>query len=312
MKRKNRKSISSSSGAKSFYPWPSHHKFSKLIDFSVRGKSHPVLKTCYSDDHIAQLISLWLHDIDGFFWGSSDREGPEINHVLQHLEDRVSESNDLRAAEILYAVATEATLAVLRLYLRHREIFDLIAPRRKILPSLFSIHPDTARVVARMRLDSRLGTKTAHARQVGSKAFFVRDAPANIYARAIIHSVEMNSDLEPIEIQQAGLDEWDRKAAFRPVVMPFPKYIKGIEKIPIPIAPDNVLQYWRKGKEIILEEMPDFHLRPEWDDYRNRRAYQAGRKKGAIRHAIFKDIFTALETIAGSNHRRVNAKTVTK
>lgn len=74
------------------------------------------------------------------------------------------------------------------------------------------------------------------------------------------------------------------------------------------MAPDNVLQYWRKGKEIILEDMPDFHLRPEWQKYQKGRNYREGAKKGAIQHAIFKDILIALKTIAGANKKRAGKK----
>ena len=50
----------------------------------------------------------------------------------------------------------------------------------------------------------------------------------------------------------------------------------------------------------MLEEMPDFHERPEWKNYRGRR-YAYGAKRGSIQHAIFKDILAALKTIAGGN-----------
>ena len=293
--------------------WPSHHKFSELIDFSVCGKSHPVLKTCWdSDDHAAQICIMLLDDTEQFLLKSSNREGSKVNKIVQHLEDLVSRGQDLNAAETLYAIATQTAFNVLKLYLHHRELFDQIAPRRRILPSLFSIHPSTANVIERMRRDARLGKRTRYARQVGSKAFFISDTPPNIYARAIIHSIEMNKHLEPIESQQTGWAAFDRKEGVRTVVMPFPKYIKEIERIPVPIATDNVMQYWRKGKEIILEELPDFHLRPEWQKYRENRLYRDGAKKGAIQHAIFKDILAALQTIAGSNHRRSASKMVTK
>jgi hypothetical protein len=313
MKPANGQQISSASEAKTFDSWPSHHKFSELIDFSVRGKSHPVLKTCWaSDDHTAQICIMVLDDTEQFLLKATNREGSKVNKIIQHLEDRVSRGKDLNAAKTLYAIATQTAFDVLGLYLNHRELFDQIAPRRRILPSLISIHPGTANVVERMRRDSRLGARTRYARQVGSKAFFVSDTPANIYARAIIHSIEMNRRLESIESQQDSWKEFDDKHGVRTIVLPFPKYVDGLDRFPMPITPESVLAYWRKGKEIILEEMPDFHLRPEWDDYRNKRAYQTGRKKGAIQHAIFKDILTALKTITGSNQRRPASKTVTK
>jgi hypothetical protein len=53
--------------------------------------------------------------------------------------------------------------------------------------------------------------------------------------------------------------------------------------------------------------MPNFHLRPEWKKYRERN-YREGAKKGAMQHAIFKDILTALKTIAGANKKQAGKK----
>jgi hypothetical protein len=193
-------------------------------------------------------------------------------------------------------------------YLRNRQLFDQITPRKKVLPCLLSIHPKTAGIVSKMRRDARLGEQTDDARRVGSKTWFVSDTPANIYARAIINSIRSNSDLSPVAAQQSCWGDFDREGKVRTIVRPFPKFVDGLEKIPIPMAPDNVLQYWRKGKEIILEDMPDFHLRPEWQKYQKGRNYREGAKKGAIQHAIFKDILIALKTIAGANKKRAGKK----
>ncbi len=54
------------------------------------------------------------------------------------------------------------------------------------------------------------------------------------------------------------------------------------------------------GKEIIAEELPDFHLRPEWKTYRSR-LYTDGAKAGVVQHAITKDILLAFKAIAGGN-----------
>jgi hypothetical protein len=297
VKKKQRSPVHS----KTAYPWPSHKPFRSLIDFCIMGKSHPDLKTSSCDDHIARACHILHDDIDPFLWHrKADREGIAFNKILRNLEKRIAQHNDLRAAEIIYAIATEAAFEVVNLYLRRRDLFDRIAPRRNMLPSLFSIHPETAKVVEQMRADSQLGTLTYHARQVGSKAYFVSDTPANIYARAIITSVEINSNLESIECQQAGWAEFDLKEGVRTRVLPFPRYVEGLDRLPIPITPESVGQYWRKGKAMILEEMPDFHLEPEWKDY-HRRHYKDGAKPGAVQHAIFKDILGALKTIAGAN-----------
>jgi hypothetical protein len=252
-----------------------------------------------------------LHDdIDEDLWprGRLATVGTKARELLDQLAHRVLDQADERAASLLYSIATQAAFEVLDLYLRHRELFDRIAPRRKLLPCLFSIHPRTAAIAKRMRHDARLGEKTEDSRRVGSKGWFLTDAPANVYARAIIACVEVNRHLEPIETQRASWASYDRKWHVRTRFRPFPKYASGLEALPVPITPGSVLDYWRKGKEIILEEMPCFHERPEWQKYHTERHHAGGAKKGAIQHAIFKDILAALRTIAGVNkHRQASA-----
>ncbi len=253
-------------------------------------------------DHVAELCMLLHHDIDGDLWVKSEAnaEGRKIRKALDVLADRVARDSDERAARLLYSIATEATYEVMNIYLRHRELFNRIAPRRKLLPCLQSIHPQTAGVSSQMRRDARLGEQTDDKFRIGSKGWFVSGAPANVYARAIIISVEFNQLLQPVEAQQKCWKSFDRQHRVRTRVLPFPNYIEGIDQIPTPISPECVPDYWRKGKEIILDEMPDFHKRPEWKNHRERH-YAHGAKRGVIQHAIFKDILAAVRTIAGAN-----------
>jgi hypothetical protein len=83
-----------------------------------------------------------------------------------------------------------------------------------------------------------------------------------------------------------------------------PAWTQQLLALSRPLRPQNVLDYWRVGKAMILEELPDFHERPEWAEYRTRRKYAGGAKPGVIQHAIFKDILAALRTIAGAGRRR--------
>jgi hypothetical protein len=275
-----------------------------LIDFSARGKSNPVLQRNTRCDHITELSNLVSHDFGDYLASGLESEASMVWRTLEGLNTTANCNSDLQAAETLYAIAIHAAYIVLGIYMRNRRLFDQIAPRKKVLPCLLSIHPKTAGIVSKMRQDARLGEQTDDARRVGSKTWFVSDTPANIYARAIINSIRSNSDLSSVAAQQSYWGDFDREGKVRTIVRPFPQFIDGLEKIPIPMAPDNVMQYWRKGKEIILEDMPDFHLRPEWQKYREGRYYREGAKKGAIQHAIFKDILIALKTIAGANKKR--------
>lgn len=245
-------------------------------------------------------------DIDDFLWRkSSPRPGTAVRKVIDKLCEDVRATNDLASAKMLYAIATYSAFEVLNLFIRHRELFDRIAPKRNLLPCLTSIHPNTAKILTEMQRGSRLGTQTYESTFIGSNSWFTSDASANVYARAIITGIDLNQNAEPIDVQQKSWRAFDRENDIRTTVLPFPKYIEGIDAIPIPISPASVSQYWRKGKEMILEEMPSFHLRPEWKTY-HRRRYKNGAKRSAIQHAIFKDILVALRTIAGV-HRRARA-----
>lgn len=272
-----------------------------MIDFSVHGSSHSFFKTARATDHVAELCMLMHGDIDDFLWRKkSPRDGIVVRRILDALSERIRTKKNFAAAELLYAIATYASFEVLDLHLRSPALFNKIVPRRTLLPCLISIHPNTAKVIAIMRDNARLGTETWESRFIRSRPWFTSDAAANVYARAIITGVELNQDLEPIEQQQKSWEPFDRKNHVKTHVLPFPRYINGIDKIPVPISPESVLQYWRKGKEMILEEMPNFHFHPEWKAY-HRRSYKDGAKRGAIQHAIFKDILVALRTIAGAN-----------
>lgn len=284
--------------------WPSHTPFRDLISHCVCGDTHPDLKKSWGGDHVAELCMLMHGDIDDFLWRkSASNDGLTMRRLLDKLAERVQTERDIAAAKMIYAIATDAAFEVMDIYLRNREIFDQITPRRNLLPCLHSIHPNTAKVTAMMKRDARLGTQTWQSGVIGSKAWFTSDAPANVYARAIITTIELNQGLEPVEAQQEGWASFDREHRVKTTVLPFPRYIAGIDEIPAPISPENVPQYWRKGKEIMLEEMPHFHRRPEWKNY-HQRSYKDGAKPGIIQHAIFKDILAALRTIAGANKGR--------
>ena len=135
--------------------WPSHTRFVDLISYCTQGISNPVLQCGHAGDHAAETVDLHLDDVDSLLWTRDPRsEGPVARVMLQKIEERIFRDNDLQAAEILYAIATEAALGVLNLYIRKRELFNKIAPRRNFLPSIFSIHPNTAKVTAQMLADS--------------------------------------------------------------------------------------------------------------------------------------------------------------
>jgi hypothetical protein len=279
---------------------PSHYPLSDLVQFCVRGTGAPYFENVCYPDHVAELCMLLHDDIDDFLWRNDTKKHPvaAIREALDGLSGKVARDNDLEAAATLFAVATQAAFEVMGLYLRHRQLFDQIAPSRKLLPMLASIHPQTEAVMRQMLADSHLGSGTDDGNRVGSKPWFASDTPANVYARAIIASIEMNRGLDEMTKQLEMWASFDLKHGTRTRVLPFPDFVKDLHRIPVPLSPECVMDYWNMGKQIIYEDLPEFIDLPEWESY-HRRHYAGGAKPGVIRSAIYRDILTALRTMAG-------------
>jgi len=280
--------------------YPSHNRFEDLINYNIRGRSSPHFESTFEDDHVADLCLLCLDDIESALWfeKSDSKPGSTIREAIDSLALKVDTDNDLESAEILFSVATHAAFAVMTLYLRHRDLFDRIAPGRKLLPQLASIHPGTAPVMRMMNEDAQLGTQTDDSARILSKPWFSSDKPANVYAKAIITSIQMNRNLDSIEKQQKSWETFDRENGCLTRVLPFPAYLEEIANLPVPFGPDVIHKYWEVGKKIILEDIPEFLEFPEWKSYHERH-YEGGAKPGVVRSAIFRDILTALKQIAG-------------
>jgi len=245
-------------------------------------------------------------------------------------------SDKERAVWRVFHDSIEATSRLIDLYKQDVLLFRKVARELSFLPCLMSWHPDAEAFNRRFFRSSSSGEQSLcfnsrhNASHLASQSCPVRYAYsiistinltldcsrdklpiwANIYGYGVKHEVdpaEIEATLAKIncsdEKKQKLRDE--HKGAFRML----PKWTKGLKNFQQSIAPRTVLSYWRIGKEMILEEMPEFHLRPEWEKYRNGRKYANGAKKGAVQHAIFKDILVALKTIAGAKKRRSKGPT---
>ena len=219
----------------------------------------------------------------------------------------------------------EATSRLMDLYKEDGALFRKIASGLSVLPCLMSWHPNAAAFNRQLLKRSGSGENSICGNLARNAAHLARQSWPVRYAYAIIWTIDLTLGtdsenlagwaemygygvehaVDPAEIEaliarmncgeekKQELRE-EHKGAYRVL----PKWTKGLTDICQPLTSGNVLSYWRKGKEIIMEEMPDFHLRPEWKNYCDGRAYANGPKKGAIQHAIFKDILVALKTIA--------------
>jgi hypothetical protein len=245
-----------------------------------------------------------------------------------------------REAWKLFHDAIQATGSLFDLYKSNLPLFQKVAEQLMILPCCIARHPDNQRFNRSLLDTSRLARRNMVPGLYPKEKHLARQSWPVRYAYAVINVVQLTLDTyvddlslwadiygygvkHPIPlseydeaIKQLGWDEAKKRrelAKYEGHYRILPEWTKGIEKLRRPFNKKHVPAYWSKGKEIILEEMPDFHLQPEWDHYRDKRAYQrqGGAKKGAIQHAIFKDILTALRTIAGAGKKKA-AKAATK
>jgi hypothetical protein len=240
-----------------------------------------------------------------------------------------------REAWKLFYDAIQATGNLLDLYKSNLGLFQKVAERLMFLPCFLSRHPDSQRFNRNLLENSRLSQVNMASACQPKGAHLARQSWPVRYAYAIIFTIDLTLDTYetrlsewaeiygygirhpiPLDTYEAVMERLGWDAVKRQQVLPkyqghyriLPAWTKELEKLRRPFNEEHFLDYWHKGKEMILEEMPDFHLRPEWDDYRNKRAYKTGAKRGAIQHAIFKDILIALKTIAGANKKHGGQK----
>lgn len=252
-------------------------------------------------------------------------------------EDKNHSEEELKAWR-LYLNALEATNNLFDLYKTNPSQFQKVAGQMQFLPCFMSRHPDNERFNRHFLQFSQLGRTNLENSCLPRPQHLARQSWPIRYAYAIRETIDLTLDTyedrlplwaeiygygikHPIPMslyeetaRKMGMSEEMKRLELPSYVGSYdilPAWTKSLEKFSRPFNSGNVLNYWRTGKAMILEELPDFHLRPEWVNYRRRR-YKTGSKTGAVQHAIFKDIMAALRTIAGFNHRRTGSTQVTK
>jgi hypothetical protein len=243
-----------------------------------------------------------------------------------------------RKAWRLYCDALEATRDLFELYKSDVSLFRKLSAQMMLLPCFLSRHPDNERFSRHFLSDSFLARKSMESGCQPKPQHLARQSWPIRYAYAIIETIDLTLDTYedrlpvwaeiyghgikhpiPISVYEEAARKMGMSEEMKRLELPsyagsykiLPAWTKTLEKLRRPFNPAHVLDYWHTGKAMMQEELPDFHLRPEWENYRRRR-YKTGSKPGTVQHAIFKDILAALRTIAGSNHRRNGEKQVTK
>jgi hypothetical protein len=266
----------------------------------------------------------------------------EIGTAFEHVSYGLSSGED-REAWRIYGDAVSATHALLQLSRRNFVLFERVARHFSVLPCLMSRHPAARGFNQRLFKSSQVGEESILCEQARHGQHHAYQSSPVRYAYALVFTIDLTLDtyedrlplyaeiygygikrpIDPDEIEEilakghrTEKQKEEVRRAYRGAYRILPNWTKGLERLRRPFSQDTVLGYWRKAKEIMLEEMPDFHERPEWKNYRERK-YAHGAKRGAIQHAIFKDILAALKTIAGgklgaNGRTRVEASNFTR
>ena len=227
----------------------------------------------------------------------------------------------------IFCDAVSATHELLELSRSNPPLFQKIARHFSVLPCLLSRHPAAKGFNQQFFKNSQLGEESILCEQSRHGQHHAHQSWPVRYAYALISTIDLTLDtwedrlplyaeiygygikhpVHPDELEEilakghrTEEQKEEMRCTYRGAYRILPKWTKGLERLRERFKQDSVLGYWRKGKEIMLEEMPDFHLRPEWKSYHSR-TYKDGAKDGVIQHAIFKDILAALRTIAGGN-----------
>lgn len=227
----------------------------------------------------------------------------------------------------IFCEAAGATHELLKLSQRNHPLFQKIARHFSVLPCLLSRHPAAKGFNAQLFAASQLGKESILGEQARHSQHYAHQSWPVRYAYALMTTIDLSLDTWEDQLplfgkiygygvkhpigsgefemilakgQRSEEENEAMRRKYRDAYRILPNWTKGMETGWRRFSRDSVLGYWRKGKEIMLEEMPDFHLRPEWKNYHDRR-YNDGAKAGVIQHAIFKDILAALKTIAGGD-----------
>ena len=219
-----------------------------------------------------------------------------------HAVDILGEHADAGEAEAIKNLSDVAEHAIQRL---------MLAEKR---------HPETARKVARGRMLWPLmarnepgweeeGLKRIERLELGKDLEFLRtpfraargtdeNYPARQWAKAAVRALE--------ETRRRFQVFGDYGEEFKELIFEqgvalakSPDWVEGACRLP-PLCKDTARQWGLVIREMIREQQPNFHSRPEWENQRNTARHSGRETRGEIQNAVLDDIVSALRRIAPS------------
>jgi len=201
------------------------------------------------------------------------------------------------AIEQAAAMAEHAVALLLIAQKLHPEMTRKVAARRMHWPMLGSREPGWARRAA-ARLESlQVGRNLECLRARFREARGAdENYPARQWAKAAVRMLE--------DTRRRFIIYADYKEEFREMILdgkmelaPAPRWVDEVLQLRA-FSSATARQWGKVVREMIREEMPDFHTAPEWQNQRNTAKQSCRDSPGEIRNAILDDISSALTRIA--------------
>jgi len=225
-----------------------------------------------------------------------------VSAGLERLAEAVQEG-DAEATNALVEAAIHAVGLVGIMAKVQSELFRPVARNQTVWPVLANDDPGwaekAAKQIAGLELGAELQVWQARFRQArGADA----NLPARLWAKAAVRTLEQTR-LRYLFFAKLARDFGSAKAFAQFWVQ------TGWETNSIPSWAENItdlgefsaesLPKWKRAvREMIREQVPDLHSRPEWSTQRNSAEARGRGTPGEIRCAILDDICSALDRIA--------------
>jgi hypothetical protein len=227
----------------------------------------------------------------GFFTGASTLFSPWLKFPFD-----AASAGDKRAAEFLLNVAAEAALLVGCLAERQPQMMQDIA-RKQVAWPIFATtqlgwEKDAVARLTQLGLGlDKTEVDTRFRKALGQD----QNYPGRLWAKNAVRCVNTTRCLQRALSRKTitGADLWQgpwrrgKEPAWAAKTGELPDFSKA-----------SVRQWTEVVREMIREQIPDFHLRPEWQSQWNSCKQRERGTKGAIQNTILDDIVDALRTVA--------------
>ena len=166
-----------------------------------------------------------------------------------------------------------------------------------IWPMLISVSLDWEKAVKKRVQDLKLGGDVVQYFPSFRKARGNDgDYPARVWAKTAVETLQ--------ESKVRGMFIFSRLAEIKELIRTkrwipadTPDWATRVGELPV-FSRESVPEWAKAVREMIRQQMPDFHLRPEWSNQRASAKERGLNQKGEIQNAILDDICEALRTLA--------------